>query len=139
MKQTRWATAILAAILIFLCWMGNRTSGEEHRFSAFPWLIAVLAFPLVLWPSLSAEARRPGASKASLRRTVFKIVGNASVLFALAAVPIAAWQFGETGFDTLALAFTTAFVPSAVLGYLCGLGIAANFSHRPPVRATEQR
>ncbi len=118
MSQFRWFSALLAALLIGFCWLGNGLRGDPHLVSAFPLALCVLAFPLAIYPALRQRVRVRPCTVGALQRVGWGIVWPASIAFAIFVAAFVGYRFARPSIGGVMFSLAVTLLLSLVVGWL---------------------
>jgi len=119
MRSEYWFSAFLAVLLILCSFVGNVVWGEPHRINIFPWLVALVAFPIAIYPAVRGRAKKGTVTHHQLRRTGWAIVWPAAVAFAVFTATLAAVKFARPSIRSLAITFAGTLLLTFGLGLAC--------------------
>src|ERR1039457_968603 len=82
MHRARFYTVVLALLLFGQFWLFNRLEHDPHRLSIFPWLLGLLAVPVIIVLAVRQRAHSSGeATGGELRRFGWSVLWPASLAF----------------------------------------------------------
>jgi hypothetical protein len=117
MHRARFYTVVLALLLIGQFWLFNRLEHDPHRLSIFPWLIGLLAVPLIIVLAVRQRAHSSGdATGGELRRFGWSVLWPASLAFGCCVAALSAVTFGPRPLPIVLFSFVSALGITLMVG-----------------------
>jgi hypothetical protein len=117
MHRARFYTVVLALLLIGQFWLFNRLEHDPHRLSIFPWLLGLLAVPVIIVLAVRQRAHSSGeATGGELRRFGWSVLWPASLAFGCFVAALSVVTFGPRPLPLVLFSFVAALGITLVVG-----------------------
>ena len=113
---------LLAAVLIGLFVIGNLTRSVPHTLSVFPWLLNLIAFPLILYPAIRAIGIRRYGTSLTVHQGLWigeAITRWAALLFGIFDACYSYFYFEHSGLWFIVIGFIMTVLITWLIGLMC--------------------